>query len=492
LTYAPARKDVDGWLDVQKYVACQVSAWRGFADVPEVDVSAPSLKIRRSLLRSFMVRTLAGPRLAAIRKRVPLSLRQWILGMLERPVRQGLGFCRTSDWQQPMASLASVKVVHEGAQSGTSVRGINLYGYLSRWLGLGECARLYANAMLASGYPVALHDVDIDIPHARLDQTLASHMGAVSSFTRDLIFVNPDHWEDTLLSIGNPKGRERYVIGYWFWELENFPEDWCRAIDQVDEIMVSSAFVEQAVRRVCSKPVTRVPLPLVLGSDSGLQRRHFGLREGDYVFFCSFDFNSTVFRKNPHAVIAAFRHAFPSGDEKVTLLIKSSNGDRHAESLMQLLDVAAHDRRILVRDDMLERHDLQALHRCIDVYVSLHRCEGFGLGMAEAMCIGKPVVATAYSGNMEFMTTANSCLVDYRMIAVRHGEYPHAEGQQWADPDPRHAARHMRSLYQDRELASCLGAQAARDMARNFSVEACMNVLAQRLHLLDCELLGSA
>jgi len=334
-----------------------------------------------------------------------------------------------------------------------SARGINLHGYFSRWLGLGECARLYANAMLASGYPVSLHDVDVDIPHKRRDRTLDPHLGVASLYARDLIFVNPDHWEDTLQTIATRHGRGRHVIGYWFWELENFPDDWLHALNQVDEIMVSSAFVEQSVRRVCSKPVTRVPLPLMLGIDSGF-------------------------------------HAFPRGDEKVAMLIKSSNGDRNTTALMQLLGAAARDRRIVVRDDMLERSDLQALHRCIDVYVSLHRCEGFGLGMAEAMCMGKAVVATAYSGNMEFMTTANSCLVDYRMIAVRQGEYPHAQGQQWADPDPRHAASYMRALYQDRELGNCLGAQAARDMARDFSVEACMNVLAQRFHLIDRELDG--
>jgi glycosyltransferase involved in cell wall biosynthesis len=372
--------------------------------------------------------------------------------------------------------------------------GINLHGYFSRWLGLGECARLYAEAMLAAGYPVVLHDIDIDIPHARHDQTLASRMGGESSFTKDLVFVNPDHWEDVLGRMARPAGSRRHVIGYWFWELENFPSDWRRAIDQVDEIMVSSAFVEQAVKRVCSKPVTRVPIPMPMppGDSSGLQRGHFGLRDDDYVFLCSFDFNSAIARKNPLAVIEAFRLAFPRGDEKVSLLIKSSNGDRNVASLMQLLAAAACDRRILVRDDMLERRDLQALHRCIDVYVSLHRCEGFGLGMAEAMCLGKAVVATAYSGNMEFMTTANSCLVDYRMIAVQRGEYPHANGQLWADPDAHHAAQHMRALYQDRKLAGRLGAQAARDMASNFSVEACMNVLTRRLNLIDCKLSGVA
>ncbi len=335
--------------------------------------------------------------------------------------------------------------------------------------------------MLASGYPVAIHDVDIDIPHERNDHTLATHLGRTARFTRDLIFVNPDHWEDTQASIGRNAESKHHVIGFWFWELENFPDGWLHALDDVDEVMVSSAFVEQSIRRVCNKPVTRVPLPVVPGPDSGLQRRHFGLREDNYIYFCAFDFNSTIARKNPHAVIEAFCRAFPRGNEQVTLLIKSSNGHRHAPQLMQLLAAASVDRRIVVRDDMLERADLQALHRCVDVYVSLHRSEGFGLGIAEAMCMGKPVVATAYSGNMEFMTKSNSCLVNYQMIPVEPGDYPHAQGQQWADPDPIHAAHHFECLHYDRVLAKRLGAQAALDMARDFSVDACMGVMAERL-----------
>lgn len=463
---------------------------RWFVDVSEVFVSVLSLKTFQLQLRSFIIRALASPRWAVIRQRIPLSVRQRVRSALENPARHGLGFHRTADWQQYVTTAANDVAIGKIPPPEASVRGINLHGYFTRWLGLGECARLYANAMLASGYPVSLHDVDVDIPHKRHDRTLEPHLGVASLFTRDLIFVNPDHWEDTLQTIATRHGRGRHVIGYWFWELENFPDDWLHALNQVDEIMVSSAFVEQSVRRVCSKPVTRVPLPLVLGIDSGLQRSHFGLRDDDYVFFYSFDFNSSIARKNPNAAIEAFLYAFPRGDEKVAMLIKSSNGDRDTAALMQLLGAAARDRRIVVRDDMLERSDLQALHRCIDVYVSLHRCEGFGLGMAEAMCMGKVVVATAYSGNMEFMTTANSCLVDYRMVAVQQGEYPHAEGQQWADPDPRHAASYMHALYQDRELGNCLGAQAARDMARDFSVETCMNVLAQRFHLIDRELDG--
>ncbi|MBB5360817.1 glycosyltransferase involved in cell wall biosynthesis [Rhodanobacter sp. ANJX3] len=423
--------------------------------------------------------------MAPVRRLLPFSFKHSMRQALERSAVDALQFRRTGEWLKRSA-LAQAPTLSDSFNKWRydSSAGINLYGYFSRWLGLGECARLYANAMLVSGYPVAIHDVDIDIPHERNDNTLAPHLGGAVRFTHDLIFVNPDHWKDTQISIGRDATSRQHVIGFWFWELENFPEGWLHALDDVDEVMVSSAFVEQSIRRICNKPVTRVPLPVVPGEDSGLQRSHFGLDEDSYIYFCAFDFNSTIARKNPRAVIEAFCLAFPRGDEKVTLLIKSSNGHRHAPQLIQLLAAASVDRRIIIRDDMLERAHLQALHRCVDVYVSLHRSEGFGLGIAEAMCMGKPVVATAYSGNMEFMTPANSCLVNYRMIPVGASDYPHAKGQQWADPDPGHAAHHFRSLHYDRALAKRLGAQASIDIARDFSIAACMRVLSERLRFV--------
>jgi glycosyltransferase involved in cell wall biosynthesis len=434
-----------------------------------------------SALRRLLIRASSSDFFAPVRYLLPFSFKHRIRQALERPVLHSLRFRRTAEWldRRPLALDPIPTQLLQCADDGNE--GVNLYGYFSRWLGLGECARLYANAMLVSGYPVAIHDVDINIPHERKDNTLASHLGRKRGFTRDIIFVNPDHWRGTRAGMPRDVDSIHHVTGFWFWELENFPEGWLHALSDVDEVMVSSAFVEQSIRRVCDKPVTRVPLPVVPGPDSGLRRSHFDLGEESYIYFCAFDFNSTIARKNPYAVIKAFCHAFPQGDEKVTLLIKSSNGHRHAPQLMQLLEAASVDRRIVIRDDMLERADLQALHRCVDVYVSLHRSEGFGLGIAEAMCMGKPVVATAYSGNLEFMTPANSCLVNYRMIPVGPSDYPHSKGQQWADPDPIHAAQHFKRLHYDRALAERLGAQAAIDMARDFSIDACMRVMSSRL-----------
>jgi glycosyltransferase involved in cell wall biosynthesis len=140
-----------------------------------------------------------------------------------------------------------------------------------------------------------------------------------------------------------------------------------------------------------------------------------------------------------------------------------------------------------LRDDLLEREDLQALHRCVDVHVSLHRSEGFGLGMAEAMSMGKPVIATGYSGNMEYMNANNSCLVKYDLVPVGEGEYQHGQGQHWANPDPLHAAQYMRALYLDRTLGARLGMRASLDMARGFSVNAFVRVLEDRLRQIEVE-----
>lgn len=429
---------------------------------------------------------LSHPYWVALRRWLPLSLRGRARSFLTNKAHHDFRFARDASWarviqerqHRPARSFQSY--VQESAQ------GIDLHGYLSRWLGLGECARLYARALLDSGFPVSLHDVEIEVPHTRRDQTLAEHFHSVPTYERDLIFVNPDHWQDALQSMYGDLGRRnRYAIGYWFWELERFPDAWLPALDHVDEIMVSSAFVERAIRLVTDKPITRVPLPVVLGEDSGLSRRHFGLDEDDYVFFCSFDFNSSMARKNPLAAIKAFCEAFPKGSEKVSLLIKSFNGHCDVVLLMQLAAAAARDRRIVLRDDMLERADLQALHRCVDVHVSLHRSEGFGLGMAEAMCMGKPVIATAYSGNMEYMTPENSCLVNFDMIPVGEGDYRHGQGQRWADPDPVHAAHHMRALYENRALGAHIGAKASMAIAKDFSVEVCMRVLRKHLSQRD-------
>lgn len=244
--------------------------------------------------------------------------------------------------------------------------------------------------------------------------------------------------------------------------------NWMSAIELVDEIMVASQFIENAFRRITDKPIMRLPLPLSDWRDSGLQRSDFGLDVDKFVFLFTFDFHSFVTRKNPQAIVHAFQQAFPHDRDDVRLVLKSSNGHLYAEQMRELLTLVVGDSRILLRDEVIEKVHVRALQRCCDVYVSMHRAEGFGLGLAECMSIGKPVIATGWSGNMEFMTESNSCLVEYDLVPVAGG-YPDSDGTHWAEPRIASASDAMRRLADDPAYARALGEVAKKDICSQLS-----------------------
>lgn len=357
--------------------------------------------------------------------------------------------------------------------------GVNLYGYLRGAFGLGQSARMYARALLAAGYPLALLDAPVAIPHARDDHSLEGRIGEHAPHAINLAFVNPDHYPELRPAL-RPGA---YNIGFWFWELESVPEAWRPTIAQVDEIWVASGFVEQAFRRVTDKPVVRIPHPVSVRPATGRVRRAFDLDEDAFVFLCTFDFYSGMDRKNPLAVVEAFVAAFGGRPGKVQLMLKTSNGHRHPDALRELRRAARRDARILVRDQVLGSVQLDALQETADAYVSLHRAEGLGLGMAESMARAKPVVGTAWSGNLEFMSAANSCLVDYRRVPVA-GRYPQADAGCWAEAEVADAASWMRRLVDEPGLAARIGVAARSDIQAKMSLEAAAGAMIARLRQL--------
>jgi glycosyltransferase involved in cell wall biosynthesis len=425
------------------------------------------------------------PWLKAVYRHFPPRLRNKVSEALVARVSEQTKFQRTSNWRHDVHQRALEQPECTPCIEHNKGVGVNIFAYVRGQFGLAEGARLYAKALLAEGYPVAIHDIAIVIPHEMDDTSLDLHLREETPYDINLIFVNPDYLDEAIANIGRERLRGRYTIGCWFWELEVFPEEWLPALQHVDEIMVSTSFIEKAVKRVTEKPVWHVPLPVCEVHDSGLTRSDFGLDNDAFVFLNSFDFNSFLVRKNPLAVIEAFRRAFADDLSEVRLLIKSSNGHRYPAELQELLNAAAADRRIIVRDDVIDRGHVQALQRCVDAYVSLHRAEGFGLGLAECMRLGKPVVATAWSGNMDFMTSDNSCLVDYQLVPVGDGEYFQHAGQRWAEPSIVHAAEQMRRLVEDREFATKIGAQAALDICDRLSPHATAERIIRRLEVLS-------
>jgi glycosyltransferase involved in cell wall biosynthesis len=265
------------------------------------------------------------------------------------------------------------------------------------------------------------------------------------------------------------RGIERsYTIGYWAWELARFPAEWASSFAFVDEVWAASQFAYEAIAPATSKPVLLMPPAVAVHSpEPGLKRADFGLPEDKFVFYFSFDFRSYAARKNPLAAVEAFRRAFPRDGAPVFLLLKTIGSDCKRDDHDNLLEAVRGDPRILLIDHEFSRPRAITLLALTDCFLSLHRCEGFGRGPAEAMLLGKPVITTAYSGTADFATSETALLVDYQLVPVGAEEYPGADGQVWAEPDIAQAASAMRRVAADVAFAKRLG-KVGKNRIRKF------------------------
>jgi glycosyltransferase involved in cell wall biosynthesis len=362
---------------------------------------------------------------------------------------------------------------------------VRVTGYLGHTLGLGSAARGYVEALSAVGVPVST--VSVPLHHmgpTRLDggygrqgfEDLVHH----GRHGFEIVAVNADELPDFVGRLGDGYF-EGPRIGIWGWETNSIPARWQRAFALVDEIWVYSRFMQENIGAVAPVPVVSLAPPVQAPRELAAPDR-LGVPEG-FLFLFVFDYLSTIQRKNPVGLIEAFRRAFEPGAGP-QLLLKTINAPLRPLADEEVL-WAAHGRPdIHVIDRSLDREQLGGLMAACDCYVSLHRAEGFGLTMAEAMAIGKPVIATGYSGNVDFMDGENSYLVDHTITRVgpECEIYP-PEGE-WAEPSVEHAAELMRRVYEDREQAARVGTRAAQDIARGLSPQATGAAMRARLEKL--------
>ena len=258
------------------------------------------------------------------------------------------------------------------------------------------------------------------------------------------IFVgNPSILLSAFCKLNPSRLLSNQTIGVWFWELERIPSDWRIVSRLIDEVWAQSSFVAQAFKGA-SKRVAVMPFVVDEVPAYVFSRSHFKIREDSYVFLMTFDYLSHVARKNPVAVVRAFNAEF-GDDPNVLLVIKSVNKARCADSGSEIESIIKASSNILSIDSYLYKDELLSLISVADCYVSLHRSEGLGLGMAEAMNLGTLVIATGYSGNMDFMNTDSALLVDYTLKPVDAAEYPYAADNQWAEPLESSARAKMRT-----------------------------------------------
>jgi glycosyltransferase involved in cell wall biosynthesis len=294
-----------------------------------------------------------------------------------------------------------------------------------------------------------------------------------------LLCVNADMTPTIAAAV--PSLLERsYRIGMWYWEVEEFPASQHEGFRHVDEVWVATDFVRRAIEPHSPVPVRTITPPLPQAR-RGSTRTHadLGLPERPYLLF-AFDYLSTAERKNPWGLVEAFELAFAPGEGPL-LVIKSINAHRRPDQAERLRLRVAGSPDVVLLENYLDGEDLDALVALCDCYVSLHRSEGLGLTMAEAMALGKPVIATGYSGNLQFMTDANSFLVPWKSIAIPSGCEPYPAGGMWADPDLGAAAQLMRTVFDEPELALARGREAASDIRTLHSPEVAGAQISARL-----------
>lgn len=332
--------------------------------------------------------------------------------------------------------------------------GVNLIGYAFGELGIGEDVRMAARALLANRVPFTMLDFKPgdDIPQN--DRSMAKFVSNQSRYAVNLFCMTAQENARHFLTQGQGQYVGRYNIGYWPWELSGWPHDWALSFDLVDEVWVSTWHTYQALADICPKPLFRMPMavetPEVTAfADLAQARSHFALPLTATLFCFSFDFNSSIHRKNPQACVDAFLNAFPRREfnrNEVGLVIKVHTPKQPNEVWKNLTQLMRRDDRIHVIEETLSKPDLLALYQSCDCFVSLHRAEGFGRGIAEALKLGLHVITTGYSGNVDFCQAPYADLVDYTLVPVGATQYPYAEGQVWAEPDVDHAAHLMRAF----------------------------------------------
>ncbi len=358
--------------------------------------------------------------------------------------------------------------------------GVNVAGYLDAESGMGEAARASIRSLQAAGIPLALNNVPSLL---RTHDTTYAH-----AFVHDhphpfnLVHLNADNMGWFAARRGRSYFRNRYTVGYWFWELSTFRDEWLPFFGYVDEVWAATEFVRAAIQDKTTLPVVRMPLPVVLPELPPYGRAHFGLPATGAVFLYAFDVSSQTERKHPLGAIRAFRAAGLAHDQAV-LVLKFTNAEYDRASVRRFHE-EAEGLNVVMLDGYMSRPELAALLNTADCYFSPHRSEGFGLTLLEAMRLGKAVIATNYSGNVDFMTPDNSYPLAYRLIPLTRDYGPYMRGAVWADPDLDDAARLIREVAENPAVAAARGARARADVKRDWSASATAGRVRARLEAI--------
>jgi len=361
-------------------------------------------------------------------------------------------------------------------------RGVNIIGPLRSTLGLGESARRVQEAFLQG-----------DIPHSIVYEThmhgIPRHYPVLEGISLgyhhdvSLYCIHPALLPSFIASQGWKTCKKKYTIGFLYWETDTLSPEAIRGLEYLNEVWVASTYLKEVFSRSTSLPVTILPFPQPL-----LPLPPPRQKGTPYTFLYIFDYFSVISRKNPQAAILAFQHAFPRERADVKLILKTSNVEHHATQQAELRQLARGDERIIFIDTILNGADLIQLMASCDCYLSPHRAEGLGLTLLEAMSLGKPVIATGYSANCDFMNTENSLLCSYELIDVGNNIACYAGHGRWADISLNDLSQKMAWVAHHPDEAAQIGEKGRQTIAHNHRTEDLAQAITERLALLPASI----
>jgi glycosyltransferase involved in cell wall biosynthesis len=356
------------------------------------------------------------------------------------------------------------------ASAGRALAGVTVVGYFEDQTGVAQAAHAGATACDAVG---------IDI--RRIDARPTKPPEATKPV--NVLYVNADQIPIVSALLGEAFFRDRYTIGVWHWELEELPDAYLPSFQYLDEVWAPSQFVMRSVAAKAPIPVVHMPNAVTVPASPSTSRRSLGLPEDTFLFLVMYDMLSVQERKNPLGAIEAFARAFPD-PRHVGLVVKINHGSSCPSELARVRDHSARVPGITLLNRTLSRQQVYDLEALCDAYVSLHRSEGWGLNLCESMLLGKPVIATNWSGNVDYMDHHNSCPVDYTLVPLHADFGPYRKGNRWADPDLDQAAHYMKSLVADPERCRAIGQRAKNTISTEYSPLAIGRRYERRLQLI--------
>jgi glycosyltransferase involved in cell wall biosynthesis len=364
-------------------------------------------------------------------------------------------------------------------ENGRYEHGVNLIGNICAESGLGQSCRLVASALDKTGFPLSIYKYEQLGAEGQGDHSWENRLSKELPYDVNLIHINPHELGLAFIQQDASVWNYRYNIGYWLWELEEFPDEWIPCFQCLDEIWAPSEFICNAIRKKTTLPVRCMPYYVDVHIGTIYDRKHFGIPEDKFLYLMMYDQSSCMERKNPIGVLNAFKMAFEKENENVGLVIKINNPT--PESRKQIRSVLDGYTNVYLIEETLSRDEVNSLTKCVDVVVSLHRAEGFGLVLAEAMLLGTPTVATNWSSNTEFMNENVACMVDYELITIEKDMPPFKAGNRWADANLDQAAEYMKKLYEDKEYYEMIRKNAKEYAKEKLGMDQAAGRIRERL-----------